>query len=278
MKTRQLVTSVGIVVSIAGGFAVSWQRVTGKADAVHAVAAARADAAKLRAEAEPQSSRPRRQPRNLALQPEALNVARQLGQRFSPVTREQSVLIGTLTIGSEQGVVRVARRQTDAGERVEISLAGTAGLLTWDAAEGAQAGGVRATATDRALIERLVLDSPDQFVLAQLRGASYYTVARNVRPADAGDRYAGPLWDMVRVDDPQADEGIRPQSRWRLYYLNTTTGLIDKIACQSPGGTIEAAISWVEQSGERVPAQITWTREGQVLMRYQLTNFARTQQ
>lgn len=147
-----------------------------------------------------------------------------------------------LTIGVDRRVASITRRQTDDGEQVEINVAGSAGLLTWSAAQGARGSGAPATGSDRELIERLVLDSPDQFVLAQLRGASYYTVARNVRPAEANDGYSGPLWNIVRVDDPSREQAQGPQSRWRLYYLNSTTGLIDRIVCELDGQQpIEAA-------------------------------------
>jgi hypothetical protein len=135
-------------------------------------------------------SRSKNTQRNLSLQPEAFNMGRRLGQRFSPDRRERSILAGTLTIGSEQRSVQTARTQTDDGEQVEITIAGSPDLLTWEARQGALSSSRRATGSDRELIERLVLDSPDQFVLAQLRGASYYTTAYNVRPADAGDNYA----------------------------------------------------------------------------------------
>ena len=131
---------------------------------------------------------------------------------------------------------------------------------------------------NRELIERLVFDSPDQFVLMQLRGASYYTVARSVRPADATDGYNGPLWTIVRVDDSQRDEAKTATSRWRLYYINTATGLIDRIESEVDGQRIVAEISsWTEQNGEKLPAQIVWTRDGQALMQYTLTNFSQSQ-
>jgi len=214
-------------------------------------------------------------PRNLSLQPEAFNMGRRLGGRFAPGKREKSVLIGNLTIGSESRVLHTTRTQTDDGEQVEIRIAGSPGLLTWDKGQGARSSGSRANRSDRELIERLVLDGPDQFVLAQLRGASYYTVARNVRPVDAGDNYAGPLWNIVRVNDPEPDETKRAQSSWRLYYVNTATGLIDRIESEVEGQRIVAVISgWTEPSGEKVPTQITWTRQGQTLMQYSLTNFS----
>jgi hypothetical protein len=212
--------------------------------------------------------------RNLSLQPEAFNMSRRLGKRFSPGKRAQSVLVGMLTVGTERQVVRVIRRQTDDGEQVEINLAGSRSPLTWEAGEGAKAAGARAEG-DRDLIERLVLDSPDQFVLAQLRGASYQVVMRNVRPEGAGDGYSGPLWNIVRVNDPQRDEQKRAQSPWRLYYINTRTGLIDRIISEIEGERVEAALSgWTEVNGEKVPGEITWTRQGQTIMQFHLTNFA----
>jgi hypothetical protein len=216
-------------------------------------------------------------PRNLSLQAAAFNMGRRLGARFAGDLREKSDLSGTLTIGSEQRMVQTIRSQTDDGEQVEIRIAGSRSSLTWDWAQGSMAATGRASGSDRELIERLALDSPDQFVLAQLRGASYRTVATNVRPVDAGDNYNGPLWNVVRVDEPQSvQEEKKPQSIWRLYYINTRTGLIDRVVSELQGEKIEAEISdWINQNGENVPGQITWTRKGQTIMQYRLTSFSR---
>jgi hypothetical protein len=208
--------------------------------------------------------------RNLSLQPEAFNLSRRLGKRFSHGKRTQSVLAGMLTVGAERQVARITRRQTEDSEHVEINLAGSRSPLTWEAGEIA--------GSERALIERLVLDSPDQFALAQLRGASYQTIARNVRPEEAGDNYAGPIWNVVRVNDPQRDGQNRALSPWRLYYINTRTGLIDKIISEVNSERIEAALSgWTEVNGEKVPGEIIWTRGGQTIMQFRLTNFSHAQ-
>jgi hypothetical protein len=212
--------------------------------------------------------------RNLSLQPEAFNMGRRLGQRFAANKRDQSTLIGTLTIGAERTVVTTVRKQTDDGEEVEVAIAGSPGIFTWDTKQGALSAGARATGTDRDVIERIVLDSPDQFVLGQLRGASYYTIARNVRPEGMTDNYRGPLWNIVRVDDPEKDEMKRPRSPWRLYYVNVATGLIDRIESEVQGQRISAAFTWADVNGEKVPAQITWIHQTQILMHYSLTNFS----
>jgi hypothetical protein len=214
-------------------------------------------------------------PRNLSLQPEAFNLSRRLGDRFAADKRAKSVLVGTLTIGSERRNVQTTRTQTDDGEQVEINVAGSPGSLTWNATQGFLSSGVRASGSDRELIERLVLDSPDQFVLAQLRGASYYTVARAVRPAKAGDNYSGPVWNVVRITDPEGDETKKPQSAWRLYYINVSTGLIDKVISEVSGQRITSEFTaWSEVNGEKVPTHIRWSTDAQTLMAYDLTNFS----
>jgi hypothetical protein len=218
----------------------------------------------------PQVDGPRpntRGPRNLHLRPEAFSVSRQLGNRFRPSSRAVSTFVGSLTIGKGEQPVRIVRRQTETGETVELQI-GENGLR-WSEREGIGAGSGVPTDTERLLAERLIQDSPDQFVLAQLRGASYFTVARNVRPAEAGDDYSGPLWNLVRVDEPQQDESLRPQSTWRIYYINVQTGLPDRVEYQLNGRDILAEmVEWTEQNGEKTPSHMRWSSDGQIVMEY----------
>src|SRR5258708_2744575 len=75
--------------------------------------------------------------RNLSRQPDAFNMSRRLGGRFASGKREKSVLIGTLTIGSERRIVQTTRTQTDDGEQVEMPIDGSAVSLDWNRAGGA---------------------------------------------------------------------------------------------------------------------------------------------
>src|SRR5712692_9236931 len=74
---------------------------------------------------------------SLSMQPEAFNMGRRLGARFSPSKRETSTLDGTLTIGTDLRTMQTTRTQTDDGEQIEIKFVGSTGSLTWDAAQGA---------------------------------------------------------------------------------------------------------------------------------------------
>lgn len=210
--------------------------------------------------------------KNLRLQPEAALVNRRLGNRFKLSGQAESVLTGTLTVPGNRQPITIIRRQTESDESVEVLLAGR--RFTWSNAEGLRTTAGTVTEPERMLIERLIFDSADQFVLAQLRGASYFTVTRNLRPNDAGENYGGALWRLVRITEPQSNDGTTPKNRWRLYYINEATELIDRVACEVDGQMIEASIQWTENNGEQMPSNIQWTRSGEKLMEFEVTAFS----
>jgi hypothetical protein len=211
--------------------------------------------------------------RNLSLQPEAFKLSRRLGYRFKS-GESSATMVGTLTTGGTERSVNITRRQVPAGEDVIVGIAGEAGTLAWNDVAGAQAIGTQLNEAQQTMLERVALDNPDQFVLAQLRGASYYTVARNVRSDVGGsDNYNSPLWDVVRVDEPQTQGARRLTANSRLYYINVQTGLIDKIASESNGETIEAdVLEWSEQTGNKFPSHILWKRGNETVQEFRLTS------
>ena len=214
--------------------------------------------------------------RNLSLQPEALRVSRQLGTRFQRSSRAVVTSAGTLTLAGDQQPLTLIRRQTESGEDVELTLGSR--RLTWSDKEGTKGGSSSVTDTERLLVEWLTLDSPEQFVLAQLRGASYFTVARNVRPTDAQDGYTGALWNVIRLDEPQTEENMRPLSTWRIYYINVATGLPDRVEYQLNGQEIRAEfLEWSEAQGEKTPSHIRWTGGDRTVMEYRLKNVSHNQ-
>ena len=219
----------------------------------------------------------KRGPRNLFLQPEALRVARQLGKRFSGTSKATSVAAGTLTVSGAEQPLTITRRQTDYGEQVALLIGSRA--LTWNPQDGIKAVDSPVGDTERLLAERLTLDSPDNFVLAQLRGASYFTVARNVRPAGANDGYAGPLWDLVRVAEPPEKDEVRPFSPWRIYYLNVQTNLPDRVEYEVNGQPVTVEfLEWSKQGEETSPSHVRWSSNAQTLMEFRATSISLNQQ
>lgn len=204
---------------------------------------------------------------SLVRQPEALKLSRVIGgKRFKSRKGNALVMQGLLKTNRDSQQVTIIRRPAEDGEQVEVTFGGTS--LAWSRGSGPQSlSGEKISETERVLLERFTCDSVDQFLLAQLRGAGYSVVIRNLRPDDASDDYSGPIWDVIRVDDPESDDEKRSLSAWRLYYINRTTGLIDKVVSEVFGERVEAHFSdWTERHDEKFPASITWTRGGQPLM------------
>ena len=213
--------------------------------------------------------------RNLSLQPEAAKLSLRLGQRFIGSDSGVSVLIGELTAGETRIPLRMVRKQDKRGESVEISANGRA--LAWNASSGAN-GHSPMTDFDRSLVERVVFDSADAFVLAQLRGASYQVVGKNVR-ADLGgaDNYDGPLWTVVRVSYERYDSEAKPESVARMFYIDSRTGLVDKVISEVRGEEIEATLDrWTTRDGETFPSLIRWSTGGRQLMEFKVINFERS--
>lgn len=149
-----------------------------------------------------------------------------------------------------------------------VSLGADQPDIVWTAGTGGLANGASIGDEDRAIIERIVLDSPDQFVQAQVRGASYITIGRSVRPQEAGaGGYSGPTWNVIMVAEPQSIASASPLSRARFYYINTATGLLDRVVSKENGETIVAEFSgWTKVNGELDPGRIQWSRKGQLIM------------
>jgi len=218
----------------------------------------------------------KRSPRNLALQADAIAMAHKLGKRFNALQRSSSVTSGSLTIAGIDQPLTITRQQNDTGEQVSLSVGGR--NLTWDDQEGVKAVAGLLSNQERVLMERLTLDSPDQFVLAQLRGASYFTIAQNVRPADANDGYTGPLWDLIRVDEPQTAKA-HPLSSGRIYYVNGQTGLPDRVEYQLNDLPIAVEfLEWTKQGEEITPSRVRWSSNGQSLMELHITSVSLNQQ
>jgi hypothetical protein len=215
--------------------------------------------------------------RRLSFQPEADRFRQRIGKRFNESGRERSTLVGRLTVGAQQYQVRFVRTQEDDDEQVEIALNGGPTSLTWNGKGGAKSTGRDALGIERSLIERLVLDSPDQLVLAQLRGATYFTVALGAKPPGPPptEDYDGPLWDVIRVAETDNPGVSKPQSPWRLYHLNSRTGLLEKVISQEDGELTEAVFSdWVDRDGDLIPSHITWTKGSQTIMELVLASAA----
>jgi hypothetical protein len=76
------------------------------------------------------------------------------------------------------------------------------------------------------------------------------------------------------VEEP-ATHPNNPSGLWRLYYINSSTGLLDKVVSQERGRPITAEFSrWVDQGGEIFPTQITWKQNKETVMEMTIINIS----
>ena len=73
--------------------------------------------------------------------------------------------------------------------------------------------------------------------------------------------------------EPQHPTANKPENLWRIFYINSSTGLIDKILYEEQGQNILVELAeWADQGGEMEPTFIRWSRSGRMLMELSLTN------
>jgi hypothetical protein len=199
---------------------------------------------------------------------------RRLGKRFVEPGREVTVITGFLTIGSDRQPVRIVRSQDgEQGEQMSIAIGANPASFAWSPNAGAVSNGNPLTDNEREIVERIALD---QFILAQTRGAGYYTIAHAVSAAEAGDSGGSvPVWDLIRIDEPQHGNFNKPGSVWRIYYINSSTGLIDRIFYQEQAEDVSVDLSaWTSRASELAPSLIRWTRGKTVVMELSLNNIS----
>jgi hypothetical protein len=212
------------------------------------------------------------------LDPRVVRALDALGGRFENPALGRTLLFGTLTRhagGSpETAHVRVVRELPDR-LRYEERRGLEARVLGYDGGRGWSQRG-EPNGEESALVESLARDSVEHFVAGQAAGDATRALGDHFR-ADGGTdpSYAGPYYDILRVDDSFASGGQRGQ-RPMLYYLDSRTGLPAKIVYER--GPAESRVrvevefsDWAEVAGQRYPRRVTRRENGDVTLELQIT-------
>lgn len=191
-----------------------------------------------------------------------------LGDRFESPGRARCILAGTLT--RRTGATRVStpvvvvREFPDKLRFEEQTLSGIRVL----GHDGTRSWGSRGLSEEDAiLVEELARDSLERFITSQAMGEATLHLGDMFRMDDGTEAtYAGPFYDILRVDDNFAESASRPT----LYYLNSRTGLPERIVYQrNAGGTavkVEVEFSeWITVTGQKLPRSTVWKEDGVVV-------------
>lgn len=185
-----------------------------------------------------------------------------LGERFEKRGQERVTLTGTLNWSAGTSTVRLTWEYPGL-LRVDLD---TGRILTFDGMRFSTNGEPLESHESR-LIEALLQDSPEHFLIGQATGFASRLLGLRFRLDNGRDRaYRGPYYDVFAVVNPS---GGQASARARkFYYFNSDSQLLERVRYEAPGpgGPVQAETEladWRTEQGERVPYRITHSRAGE---------------
>lgn len=192
-----------------------------------------------------------------------------LGDRFESPGRARSILTGAFVRhvgGTQVSAPMVLLREFPDKVRFEVQTASGLRVLGHDGRQSwSQDSSI--SREDAALVEELVTDSVEHFITGQATGDATFHLGDMFRLNDSSDaEYAGPFYDILRVDDTfRNSSGLR--ARPTLFYLNSRTGLPERIVYELPGEGATTRVEvefgeWFTVAGQKLPRRTAWKKGG----------------
>ena len=197
-----------------------------------------------------------------------------LGNRFESPTQGRTIMAATFTRSKGEPRQFTIIRELPDKLRIEETGLTTQRTLGHDGNRPwSRAGSL--TAEDLRLIESIVRDSVEHFIAGQARGDATFHLGDMFRADDGSNQnYDGPFHDILRVDDAfETPEGTKNRST--LFYLNSRTGLLEKIVYEREEGKIEVEFGeWIAIANQKTPGRIIWKENGSVTNQLVITQVA----
>ena len=197
-----------------------------------------------------------------------------LGNRFESPAQGRSIMTATFTRSKGEPRQFTIIRELPDKLRIEET-----GLTTqWTIGHDGNRPWARAgspSAEDLRLIETIMRDSMEHFIAGQARGDATFHLGDMFRADDgSNENYTGPFHDILRVDDAfETPEGTK--TRPTLFYLNSRTGLLEKIVYEREEGKIEVQFGeWITIANQKTPGRIIWKENGSVTNQLVITQVA----
>ena len=198
-----------------------------------------------------------------------------LGTRFESPAQGRSIMTATLTrnTGEPRSVQLTITRELPDKLRVEQTSLTAQRTLGYDGSRAWVRGGSAST-EDLRLIEMIVRDSVEHFVSTQARGDATLHLGDMFRGDDGSNaNYDGPFYDILRVNDTFATPG-GTESRPTLFYLNSRTGLLEKIVYERQHDAAKVEVEfgeWIAITNQKIPSRIVWKENGTVTNQLTIT-------
>lgn len=210
--------------------------------------------------------------RRSALWPAHVRLASALGDRIEKPGKERLTAEGTLIRGTGSG--GNIRLVWESPGRVRLDELGT-GQPRTTAFDGARSWSSTGTVTraDEDLLETLINDGAEHFLLAQMNGSATRFLGYRFRPDDGRNAgYRGPFFDIYQMTD-LARTGQPPAPRVKLFYFESDHGLLDRVryTVVRNGAPIQVEIrfsEWRAVNGQQFPGKISREENGHAVLTF----------
>ena len=202
--------------------------------------------------------------------PASLHTALQaLGDRLERGGRERIEATGTLRLGNDETPF-VLRQDLSGRLHLTISGAGAPRILTFDGTQARGNGGT-VTPAEYALLETLLYDGAEPFLLRQARDGASRPLGRRFR-----DPASGAFYDVFETTDT-VRLGAGSTTRLKSYSFNSESHLLESVRYRTIQGNAETAVEirlsqWRDLGGQRVPGVLERRENNSLVLRAQFTN------
>lgn len=208
--------------------------------------------------------------RRARLQPRFRHLLDVVGDRLEKPGNERLVMIGTLRRQDDSRpmpfrlFLEQPRRMRLEEQRAQAGVTSFNGRSGWALGESL-------SDADRDMIETLIYDSADNFLLGQTQGLATRALGSRFRLDDGTDaNYDGPFYDIYQVmDHVGTGSDVRQQSK--LFYFNSDTQLLERVRyqIQRDGAAVNVEIQitdWKRLNKQRVPSVITRLEDSKAVL------------
>lgn len=193
------------------------------------------------------------------LRPQLHEIMGALGDRLEKPGKERLAFTGTIArAGSQQANPISVILEFPGRLRLEEMVNGQKQVTVSKGDKARKTGGTLNN-RDEDLVEMLLCDSVEHFLLAQRDGDATRFLGPRFRLDDGTTaNYSGPFFDLYETTELiKVRQDIRRQTK--VYYFNSDTHLLERIRYRLANGLTEVEIrlkNWVEVQGQKLPGEI----------------------
>jgi hypothetical protein len=193
---------------------------------------------------------------------------RAIGDRLTAKGKERAILSGSITRGTTTTPIQITSELSGSLLYQEQGAGG--GRNLGSDGKSVWAGSGSLALSDTSLVETLINDSPEHFLVGQMTRLPTRFYGAHFRTDDGRTpNYTGPFYDVYEVGD-QVVQAAGSISRTKVYALNSRTGLLEQVRYKLPSGGAQVRVqvllgNWKQFQNQQFPTTITRTENGQTV-------------